>query len=184
MIRIVQLTSAATLALAATLLAVPATAQESGAEDLSDPEVAHVAVTANTIDVELARLAKERSENPRVEGFAESMIADHTAVNERARKLVQRLGVTPKENAVSRSLNEGAEQARDRLDALEGEAFDRAYIEREVQYHQAVIDALDNLLIPSTENAELRQLLEQVRPALVAHLEHAKQVQKSLGAAR
>lgn len=184
MIRPVHLTSPATVALAATLLAAPALGQQSAPKNLSDPEVAHVAVTANTIDIELARLAKERSEDPKVEQFAESMIADHGTVNERAAKLAQRLGVTPEDNAVSRSLREAAEKARDRLDDLEGKAFDRAYIEREVLYHQTVIDALDDLLLPSTENAELKQLLEQVRPALVAHLEHAKQVQKSLGATR
>lgn len=182
MIRPVHLTSPAILALAATLLAATASGQQSAHNDLSDPEVAHVAVTANTIDIELARLAKERSGDTKVQRFAESMIADHTTVNERAGKLAERLDVTPKENAVSRSLREGAEKARDRLDDLEGKAFDRAYIEREVQYHQAVIDAVDDLLIPSTENAELKQLLEQVRPALVAHLEHARQVQKSLNA--
>lgn len=161
-------------ALLGTLLPTTATAQT--APDLSDPEVAHVAVTANRIDVELARLAEERAGREEVRRFAATMITDHTAVNQQAAALAGRLGVTPKDNAVSASLLKGAEEAKDRLSTLSGAAFDRAYLEREVGYHQAVLDALDQLLIPTTSNADLKQLLVSVRPAIAAHLEHARQL--------
>lgn len=150
------------------------------APDLSDPEVAHVAVTANTIDVELARFAQSRTENAWVKGFAASMIADHNAVNAQAAALAGRLGVTPQDNDVSKSLVTGAAQARTALEPLRGVAFDRAYVDREVAYHQAVLDALDGLLIPTTSNADLRKLLVDVRPAFAAHLEHAKQLRSRL----
>jgi putative membrane protein len=52
---------------------------------------------------------------------------------------------------------------------------------REVEYHQAVLDALDQTLIPSAQNAELKTLLQGVRPAIAAHLERAKQLQSTLG---
>ena len=67
---------------------------------------------------------------------------------------------------------------------LQGSAFDRAYMEREVAYHAAVLEAIDGVLIPTTENAELKALLEAVRPAIAAHLEHARQVRAALGQAR
>lgn len=142
----------------------------------SDPEIAHIAVTANAIDIELAELAQSRASDPRVVRFAETMIADHTAVNERAAALAERLGVTPEDNPVSRGLREGAAAARAKLERRGGTEFDRAYIEREVAYHQAVLDALDGVLIPSAENAELRALLEEVRPAIAAHLKHAQSI--------
>jgi putative membrane protein len=63
---------------------------------------------------------------------------------------------------------------------LSGAAFDKAYIDNEVAYHQAVLDAVDKTLIPSASNAELKALLVKVRPAFVAHLEHAKAIQSSL----
>lgn len=150
------------------------------APDLSDPAVAHVAVTANTIDIELATFAQTRTRNAWVKGFAASMIADHSGVNARAAALAGTLGVTPQDNDVSKSLVSGATQARASLEPLRGTAFDRAYIDREVAYHQAVLDALDGLLIPTTSNAELRQLLVDVRPAIAAHLAHAKQLQGRL----
>ena len=74
----------------------------------------------------------------------------------------------------------GAQAARASLEKLRGRAFDRAYVDREVAYHQAVLDALDSLLIPTTDNAELKKLLVDVRPAIATHLAHAKALQGSL----
>jgi putative membrane protein len=143
---------------------------------LTDAEIAHVAVTANAIDVELAKVAETRAASPEVQAFARTMITDHTAVNRQAGELAQRLGVTPADNAVSASLRSAAEPVRRALTNLHGTTFDLAYIEREVAYHQAVLDALDQLLIPQTRNRELRALLEQVRPVIAAHLEHARRL--------
>lgn len=153
---------------------------QTAAPDLSDPEVAHVAVTANSIDIDLARFAQSRTHNAEVRKFAGTMITDHSAVNQQAAALAGRLGVTPKDNAVSQSLLKGASEARAAIATLQGHAFDQGYIDREVAYHQAVLDALDGLLIPTTSNAELKKLLVDVRPAIAAHLEHARQLQTTL----
>jgi len=158
-----------------TVLAAQATAPK-----LSDAEVAHVAVTANSIDIELARFAHTRTQHQAVREFAATMIRDHTAVNDQATALAGRLHLTPSDNTVSQSLSKGAAEARARLEALQGAAFDRAYLDREVGYHQAVLDALDQLLIPAAGNAELRKLLLDVRPAVAAHLEHAKRLRSTL----
>lgn len=154
------------------------------APDLSDPEVAHVAVTANSIDIDLAKFAQTRTRNAAVKQFAATMITDHSAVNAQAAALATKLGVTPADNAVSQSLQSGAAQARKGLEPLRGAAFDLAYIDREIGYHQAVLDAIDKLLIPTSENAELRKLLEDVRPAVATHLDHAKTLQTQLATAK
>jgi putative membrane protein len=168
----------------ATETAVAAEPVSAEAPALNDPQIAHIAVTANTIDVETGRLAESRTTTPAVREFAETMIRDHTAVNEQAAALAQRLGVTPQENDVSRSLQTDAAASRTQLEGLNGAAFDRAYIDREVAYHQAVLDALDKTLIPGATNDELRGLLQQVRPAVAAHLEHARSLQTTLSASR
>jgi putative membrane protein len=165
------------------VLTTPAYAQ-SAKPDLSDPEVAHVAVTANTIDIQLAKLAQSRTGNREVKQFATTMITDHSAVNAKAKALASKLQVTPKDNAVSQSLQKGAAEARAKIEPLKGKEFDRAYIDREVAYHQAVLDELDKVLIPTTSNAELKQLLVDVRPAIATHLEHAKQLQNQLVASK
>lgn len=152
--------------------------------DLTDPEVAHVAVTANNIDIELAKFAQSRIRNAEVRKFAGTMITDHSAVNEQAAALAARLGVTPQDNAVSQSLLKGAADAKASIEQFRGARFDRAYVDREVEYHGAVLDALDGVLIPTTSNAELRKLLVDVRPAFAAHLAHARKLQASLVAGK
>lgn len=151
---------------------------------LSDPEIAHVAVTANGIDIEAAKFAQTRTRNAGVKQFAATMITDHTAVNEQAAALAKKLGVTPADNPVSQSLQSGAKEAHAKLEPLRGAAFDRAYMDREIAYHQAVLDAIDKVLIPESQNAELRKLLTDVRPAVATHLEHAKQLRSQLGASK
>ena len=91
-----------------------------------------------------------------------------------------KLHVTPESNPTSESLQQGGDKNLANLKTLKGSAFDRAYIDHEVAYHQAVLDAVDKTLIPSAKNEELKALLVKVRPAFVAHLDHAKQIQASL----
>lgn len=146
----------------------------------SDPQIAAIVVTANQVDIEAGKLAKSKSSSEAVKDFAELMIKDHSAVNQSATELVQKLHVTPESSASSRSLQQGGDQNLAKLKGMSGNAFERAYIDHEVAYHQAVLDTVDKTLIPSAKNAELKALLVKVRPAFVAHLEHAKQLQASL----
>ncbi len=146
----------------------------------SDPQIAHIAYTAGQIDIETARLALDKSTNEAVTGFAQSMADDHAAVNEQALQLVGKLGVTPEDNATSQSLAAAAEARRAELAALEGEAFDRAYIEHEVAYHNQVNEALETLLIPSAQNAELKSFLETGLKLFQGHQQHAEQLLEEL----
>jgi putative membrane protein len=153
------------------------TPANSQATHLTDPEVASVAVTANQIDISYAEIAKKRSKNADILNFAETMANDHAAVIKQAADLAKKLGVTPKDNAVSRKLMSDAEKTIKQLKEKKGAEFDKAYIDNEVAYHKAVIDAVKNLLIPETDNKELKDLLQNVVPALDSHLEHAQMVQ-------
>jgi putative membrane protein len=145
---------------------------------LSDPEVAHTAVTANQIDIGYAEIAKKKSKNADVLKFAETMSNDHKAVIAQAVALATKLGVTPMDNAVSKQLMADAEKTKKVLNTTPAKGFDKVYIDNEVAYHKAVIGAVEGLLIPETENAELKELLQNVVPALKAHLGHAEMVQK------
>ncbi|MEP6724809.1 MAG: DUF4142 domain-containing protein [Bacteroidota bacterium] len=157
---------------------VPVFAQKT--TKLSDPEIAHTAVTANQIDINYAEIAMKKSKDAEVRKFAETMARDHKAVIEQAVTLVKKLSVTPKDNAVSKKLSADAEKTKKNLGTKSGHDFDKAYIDNEVAYHKAVIAAVEQLLIPQSQNAELKQLLENVVPALKAHLAHAEMVQQSM----
>jgi putative membrane protein len=160
------------------LVASVVTAQDK--PKLTDPEIASVAVVANQVDIGYAAIAKSRSKNSDVLKFAETMTNDHNAVIAQASALVKKLNVTPKDNAVSKSLNEGGEKTKKTLNEKSGKDFDKAYIDNEVAYHEAVISTVEGVLIPQTSNQELKTLLQNVVPALKTHLEHAKMVQKML----
>ena len=166
---------AASLA-AASVFAI-ASAQDKGP---TDPQIAGIVVAANKIDVDAGKIAKSHSKNKEVQQFAQQMITDHTAVNKQAGDLAAKLSLTPEDNDVSKQLASGADATRDAMKAQAGATFDKAYIDNEVAYHQAVIDMLDSKLIPGAQNAELKSLLESAKPAFVAHLDHAKKVQASL----
>src|SRR5213596_2686963 len=167
------------VSLAASLFVVTASAQDKGGP--SDPQIAGIVVTANAIDIDAGKLAKSHTKNKEVSKFAQQMITDHTAVNKQAGALAKKLGVTPEESDTSKSLKQGAADNVANLKKQKGAQFDRAYVDHEVVYHQQVLDAIDKLLIPSAQNAELKSLVTKVRPAIAAHLEHAKHLQASLG---
>ena len=167
------------LALAAAFTAavtLPAFAQQGP----TDPQIAHIVVTANQVDIDAGKLAEKTTKSKDVAAFGHQMVTDHTAVNKSATDLVKKLKVKPKANDTSASLKKGGDENIAKLKKLKGKDFDKAYVDNEVAYHQAVIDAVDKTLIPSAKNAELKALLEKVRPALVQHLEHAKHLQAQL----
>jgi putative membrane protein len=146
----------------------------------SDAQIASIVVTANQVDIDAGKLAESKGSNAEVKAFGKQMVTDHSGVNKQAVALVTKLKVTPEDNATSQSLKSGGADNVKNLQMLSGAAFDKAYVDHEVVYHQQVIDALDKTLIPSAQNAELKSLLVSVRPAFVAHLEHAKSLQASL----
>ena len=146
----------------------------------TDAQIAMIVVVADTVDVDYGKLALEKTSNQAVKQFAETMVRDHTAVNEKAIALAKKLGVTPEESETSKSLKADGKKELAKLKALTGADFDKAYVDNEVSYHEAVIGLLDKTLIPNTRNAELKSLLESGRPIFVAHLAHAKKLQASL----
>ena len=156
--------------------AVPANAQT-----VNDAQIASIVVTANQVDIDAGKLAAASTSNAGVRTFANTMVTDHTGVNKAAVDLATRLKVTPQDNPTSQALKAGGDKNLAALKKLKGKAFDKAYIDHEVAYHQQVLDALDTVLIPGASNAELKALLVKVRPAFVAHLEHARHQQTALG---
>jgi putative membrane protein len=146
----------------------------------NDAQIAAIVVTANQVDIDAGELAKSMSHTKSVQDFAQLMITDHSGVNKSATDLVTKLHVTPESNPTSESLKSGGDKNLASLRKSSGAAFDKAYIDHEIAYHQAVLDAVDKTLIPSASNADLKALLVKVRPAFVAHLEHAKMLQASL----
>jgi putative membrane protein len=147
----------------------------------TDPQIAGIVQTANQIDINHAKLALQKTSNPQVKEFANQMISDHTSLQKSVNDLAKKLGVTPQDSPTSKQLKQQATDETKKLTSLRGDAFDKEYASHEVAYHQAVIDAAKTTLIPNAKNAELKSAVEGAAPLLQGHLEHAQQLEKSLG---
>jgi putative membrane protein len=151
------------------------------AASLTDPQIANIALTAHRIDVDRGKLALKHTTNDEVKQFADQMVHDHEAGIQEAVDLAKRLNVKPAPSDVAKSLEADAKKAKGRLSKEKGAQFDKDYIDTEVAYHQAVIDAVKNTLVPGAQNADLKTLLQNAVPTLEGHLQHAKMVQQQLG---
>ena len=165
----------ATLAFAGAM-ALPLDAQQAP----TDPQIAHIVVTANQVDIDAGKLAQKQGSTKAVRDFGKQMAVDHAGVNKQATQLVTKLKVKPEANPTSESLKKGGDENVAKLKKLNGKEFDKAYVDNEGTYHQSVLDAVDKTLVPNAKNAELKALIEKVRPAFVAHLDHAKHLQGEL----
>jgi putative membrane protein len=140
----------------------------------TDAQIVHIALTADNIDIKNAQLALQRSTNKDVRDFANDMVRDHTAVNEKALALAKELGVAPEDNETSQSLIKQQDAERARISSFHGAHFDQTYIVNEVAYHRAVNGALQTTLIPSPQNTKLKSLLQTGLGIFQDHQAHAE----------
>ena len=127
----------------------------------TDSQIAAIVVTANQVDIDAAKLAISKSQSNDVKAFAQEMVKDHGAVNKSATALVHKLKVTPEASDTSQSLKKDGDDNLVDLRKLQGTDFNRAYIDHEVTYHEAVLCAIDKTLIPNAKNDESKALLEK-----------------------
>jgi len=147
---------------------------------LDDATIVAIFDEANTADIETSGLAAKRGSSKDVRDLGKQFVRDHTAVRQQGRDLAKKLGVKP----TAPKPDQGAEAAATALKELKtkhGADFDKAYLEHEVAYHQQVIDALNNTLLPAIQNAELKAFVQKVVPAFEGHLAAAKNLQQKVG---
>lgn len=156
-------------AVAISLAVATGSAQAEKPAELTDLEIAHVAYTADLIDIRYAHLALAISKNEDVRAFANNMINDHSHVNEEALALLEKLGASPVDNFLSQQLNEQADKLVAELSRLTGAEFDKRYAENELAYHQAVNGLVAGTFIPNIDNAEVKALFEDAIGIFKAH---------------
>jgi len=164
------------------IIALGATSAGVAAAKLTDPQIAHIVVTADDLDIANAKQALQKSQNAEVQRFAHRMIADHGSVTDQAVALAKKLKITPEDNPTSKSLKDAQDTSRKRLASLSGAAFDKAYANNEAAYHKVVDGALRDTLIPDAQNAELKSLLENGLKIFEDHQRDAENIAKQLNA--
>lgn len=162
------------LLLATITASVATTATARSPADYSDVEIAHVAYTADNIDIRYAHLALAISTNPAIHKFAKTMIRDHEAVNAQALALLERLGANAKNNPLSEKLTRDSIAIVEEMIQLRGFEFDRRYAANELAYHQAVNQLVEKTFIPNIDHAEVKALFEAGLRIFRAHERHAE----------
>jgi putative membrane protein len=122
-------------------------------------------------EVQLGRLAQERSSNREVSAFAKRMVEDHTKANEELKRLASKKGVT-----LPTSPNAKHQGARDRLAQLTGPAFDRAYMEAMVADHDHTVEDFQRAS-RSNEDDDVRAFASRTLPILEEHQKEARRIQ-------
>ncbi|HEX9000793.1 MAG TPA: DUF4142 domain-containing protein [Blastocatellia bacterium] len=161
--------------------AIATSAAQQQASSINDANIAAIVSVAGGLDIAYGKIAMSKAKDKQVKEFAARMVTDHSAVQKAAEELLTKLGVTPEENDTSKGLAANGVKVKEQLNKLKGKEFDIYYIDNEVSYHELVVNATENLLIPSAQNAELKSTLVSVLPLFQKHLEHARQVQASYG---
>jgi putative membrane protein len=140
---------------------------------LDDPTIVAIFDAANTYDVETGLLAAKEGQSPAVREFGKVLARDHQNVRAQGRDLAKSLDVTPtppKDFALAKAHAEAMKS----LQQQHGAAFDRAFLQHEVDFHNAVIDAVTKTLLPAIQNAQVKDLVTKVAPAFVAHRDAAQ----------
>lgn len=171
---------AVTIAAACVVAFSPIARAQGAGTGPTGPQIVGIVVTANKIDIDYAKLALSKSKNKEVRVFADQMVRDHSTLQKSVFALGAKLHVTPADSATEASLKTQSEETTAKLKALKGKAFDKAYIDNEIAYHEQVINAVKTVLIPNAKNAELKSALEGAVPLFQGHLEHAQNVEASL----
>jgi len=155
--------------------------EQTDAPAMTDAVIASIAVTANQVDVDWAKIAEQKATNPKVKEFAQTMDKDHTNVINAAVKFAGDHNLTPDDNNdTTKGFAEQGKQFSETLNSLSGADFDKAYIDNEVTFHDNVIKAVEGTLIPAIQNDEFKEFLSGAVPLFKEHLEHAKMIQAEL----
>ncbi|HHM04220.1 MAG TPA: DUF4142 domain-containing protein [Gammaproteobacteria bacterium] len=166
-------------ALLAALMMLPGHAAVAGPQ-LDDATILAIFDQANAIDIYTARMGAKYGHSQAVRELGRAVAADHEMVQQMGRDLARTLGIVPTPPAGDTSVADQAKTVA-MLSAQSGTGFDAAYLRHEIAYHQAVIDALKNTLLPAISNPEFKALVNKVLPGFEHHLAETKAVARKLG---
>jgi putative membrane protein len=162
--------------------AVSSAGAQAAGPKLNDPTIVAIFDAANTWDIETGQIAVKKGSNKDVRDFGAMLARDHRMVRQQGRDLAKKLNVTPtppKDFAMAKD----HEAAVKKLNSLSGKDFDKAFLQHEVDYHKAVIDAVTTTLLPALQNQEVKDLVTKVAPAFTAHMQAAQSLLNKQSAA-
>lgn len=151
---------------------------------LSDAQVIRALYVANAGEVEAGQLAKDAAMSQSVRDFAEGMITDHSAANDKLTAVIKKCGIEPADSELTTDMKANHQKMMDDLRKKSGADFDKAYMSAMVDGHEKVLKTIDSKLLPNAKNEDVENYLREVRPTVAKHLEHAKGIKDAPVATR
>ena len=165
----------------AVVILLAACASSSDRAKLTDPEVAMVVRVSNLGEVREGQLARDKAIDAAVRDFAQMMVTEHTAESNKAESDLARANIPSADSSLSRQIDANSGNATDMLRATPaGPAFDRAYMDRQVDGHRYILGVIDQTLVPNAHSKVLRGVLADMRKLIDQHLTRAQQIQSTL----
>lgn len=153
--------------LAAGLLAVaPALAADDGSSFMK------TAIEGNYSEIDVGKLAQDKSSNPQVKQFGAMLVKDHSAANEKAMPVAKQLKVDPPKSS---GLMEKGTYLK--LKVLSGQTFDRSFIDGMVDDHQKDVKLYQD---QANGTGPAADFAKQILPKLQQHLAEAQKIQAGL----
>jgi putative membrane protein len=168
-----RIVAVAAVAAASTFSASLRVGAQAAAPKLNDATIVAIFDAANTWDIETGQIAVKKGSNKDVRDFGAMLVRDHKAVRQQGRDLAKKLNVTPTPPKDFAMAKDHAAAVK-KLNRLSGKDFDKAFLQHEVDYHKAVLDAVTTTLLPALQNQEVKDLVTKVAPAFTAHMQAAQ----------
>jgi putative membrane protein len=133
------------------------------------------ALEGNIAEIEMGKLALQKSNDDQVKQFAQRMVDDHTKMQDQLKPVAEQMGVK-----VPDGPSKGQMKSMDKMKALSGDAFDQAYIKDMVKDHKKD-DSDFKLEAQSTQNPQLKQLVSEADQTIESHLQQIQQIAQTKG---
>lgn len=142
----------------------------------TDQKFLDYAAEDNQAEIQLCLSAEKRAHDPALKAFARLMVNDHVAIESRLAALGDELRA-----GMPDGIGKEGEQTRAKLAPLQGEAFERQFMQAQIKDHSDDIEKFSQEL-EDTQNARIRQFATETVPILKQHLALARAVQGGLEA--
>lgn len=149
---------------------------------LSDGEVLGVVIAANDGEVQMADQATKKAKSKDAKDFAAMMKTHHSQGLTKAKATATKTKIAAADSDLQSFLKTDTEKTIKDLKDKDGTAFDKAYVDSQLSAHKAVLAAIDNRLVPSAQNGEVKTLLTDTRKVVSEHITKLEDLHKKMDA--
>lgn len=144
---------------------------------LTDAQIMAVVATVDQHEIDAATKAMKKKLGKDAKDFAKMLKTQHQANLNAGKKVAKTAALKPAANPLSDSLKAKGDADVKAMQALAGAEFEKAYIEAMVKGHTDVLALLDQQLLPTATNPDVKTFLNETRGHVAAHLEQAQRLQ-------